>query len=614
MQKKLMFVFLALIVFLPFTSVSAVEQEIPNFEYRPATLGDIEAFIVEVESALNLQTEKLSEKYDGKKKKIENHQTVIAFNQVIADAKDLRNKVKANGSNEVLKRQFMQLQRLHYSVMADIGGAEQPNKILVGIKFAGNLGLGPIKLSIPNIICPDQKIGSRQAKLEAANLSKPGKKGSYSVDELAELTAYEVSRLEPPENHLAYTGEKVGNNFDKFLEETRELIRKIDKDYARFDYSYAKRVLFYDELQGEATSPKITTKDRYGLKWKLKWGDEVHTDVAMTRLYIDLGGLYTDLKFYSGPGETILILEKAGKKDAVVTFEDLATALLNSKFKFHAHRYLLPEPVLKDKTGRILGSGVVDEKMAEREAIPAEKIGCFYVLFKECQLSLFNPAIKRLGGAALSNVGAVEDRVARSSIVFNTWIKNKDMKDDNSRVGLIYNAKTGSFDRHAEFQSDLGCTLGGLRASGDLNKFEKSLVMLMPQSINFSMRPLYLPKAWKKCTWADARWMTMRIASFKREDFERIFGDSGWPVFMQRIAIEKLINRRNELVKAFKLEEDGFDKIECDPEFDFAVKVKSGTDQVVKHGKANAKSATVKKLVEEIHPEGLAEVIPRGKD
>ncbi len=592
----------------------AIEQEIPDFEFRPATIGDIDAFIFEVKAARDQQLKALEQKYGEKKKKITGHQTMIAFNKIIADSQKLRARIAKTRADSLAQRRFMQTQRLYYGVMADIGGASQPGKISRLTKFIGNVAFGPIKLKVANIICPDQKIGRRQAKLEAQNLAKPGKKGVYSAEELAAMTAFEISRLEPVADHIAYTGDKPGNHYQKFLDQTLKQIRAIDEKYVQYDFNYARRVLFFDEIKEDATSPKITTKDRYGLKWKLKWGDEVHSDVAMTRLYIDLGGRYTDLKFYSGPAETILVLEKAGKDTIAATFDQLANILLNSKFEFHAHRYLLPEPVIKDKAGKILGTGIIDEEMAEREGIPAKHIGCYYVLFKECQLSLYNPAIKRLGGAALSNVGAVEDRVARSSIVFNSWIKNKDMKDDNSRVGLLYNLKTGAFDQQVEFQSDLGCTLGALTTSGDLNHFEDSMVMLMPQSINFFMHPLYIPQAWKKCTWADARWMAMRIASLGRNDLERAFADSGWPVFSQKLAIEKLINRRNELVKAFKLEEDGFRELPCDTKFTLTIKGKDGIDQPVVKGKINADSPTVRKLEAEVHPEGLANVISRRRD
>ena len=305
-----------------------------------------------------------------------------------------------------------------------------------------------------------------------------------TVAELAQMSALEVSRLQPTDDHPSLSGKEPGNNFASFAAGQTAQIRAADKDLARYDSTYARHILFFDELKAEATSPKINAKDRYGLTWKVKWGDEVHTDVAVTRLYMDIGGSFADLKFYSGPGETLLILDPPSKTgpDAIHSFDELADALLKSMFKFHADRYLLD------------GKGKVDQAMIERESIDPKYLGAAVVTFKECQLSLYNPAIKRLGGASLSNLGAVEDRVARGSLVFNAWVKNKDMKDDNARVGLVFNQKNGKFDGTVEYQSDLGCTMGSLRSSGELNAFEPSFVKSFFGKIGFAMRPLYIPK------------------------------------------------------------------------------------------------------------------------
>ncbi|NLI80045.1 MAG: hypothetical protein GX442_26810 [Candidatus Riflebacteria bacterium] len=482
--------------------------------------------------------------------------------------------------------------------------------------MASNVLGGPLLLNVPNVYFPPSRLGRRGAAREAARMFRPNKPGNpVTAEEMEEMTALDVSRLQPAPDHPALSPEPPGDRFGRFLEEQTALVQAQGKKLSSFDFAFARRILYYDELKEDATSPKITAKDRYGMKWKVKWGDEVHTDVALTRLYIDLGGVYTDLKFYSGPGETLLILDPPGKKkEGVRTFADLADLLLASKFQFHADRYLLPEPVLTGNDGRVLGTGQVDQEMIDRESLDPKYLGAYYVAFKELQLSFFNPAIKRLGGAALGNVGAVEDRVARGSLVFNAWIKNKDMKDDNSRVGLLYNPGTGAFDRFVEFQSDLGCTLGALKPSGELNSFEKSFVTYMTTTINFTMKPLYIPKAWKACTWADARWMALRIAALSRADLEHCFADSGWPVFAQKVAVERLLNRRNELVEAFRLGEDGVKPIPCDPDFDFPVKTKQGTDFPVKNGKINDRSAIVRELEETVHPEGLAKVISRKND
>ena len=101
--------------------------------------------------------------------------------------------------------------------------------------------------------------------------------------------------------------------------------------------------------------------------------------------------------------------------------------------------------------------------------------------------------------------------------------------------------------------------------------------------------------------------MALKICALSRSDLEREFAESGWPTFIQRLAVEKLLSRRNELVDAFCLQEDGVKPIPCDPGFT----LKNGGDTVVFRGVINPMSATVKKLQSEFHSEGLWFVIPR---
>ena len=598
-----------------FSGFAALE-EVPGYEFRAFTEINVKAFLTQLKAEKVDLEKDLKKKYADKPEKVAKDARLATYFTIIKGVESLQGKSKSGLSEDTLDREFLKLQRLHYGLLADLGEAEKESALKRGFRIAKGYGFGPLILNVPNVIDPKAGLGSRLAKHEAKRLYRPGGKAPVSLDEIENMSAFEVSRLQPPPNHNAIIDGPPGSRYAAFLNETTRLIRMQSPELAKFDFTYARRVLFYDELKADATSPKVTAKDRFGLKWKVKWGDEVHTDVAMTRIYIDLGGTYTDTKFYSGPGETILVLDppSENKAGAIKDFTQLADELLASKFQFHAHRYLLPKPQLKDKTGRILGSGVVDRQMAERESIPAKYIGANYVLFKESQLSLFNPAIRRLGGASLSNVGAPDDRVARSSMIFNCWAKNKDMKDDNSRVGLLFNPQTKDFDRMVEFQSDIGCSLGSRQSQGELNSFEDSFVMLMPMSINFILRPLYVPKAWKECTWADARWMALRIAALSRADLERSLSESGWPAFAQKIAVEKLISRRNELVRTFKLDADGVKEIPCDTRFSEKAHGKSGTDYPVKNGKINGDSAAVKSLEESVHPEGLVKVISRGND
>lgn len=560
----------------------------------------------------------LEKKYAEKPDKIKKNAAYIGYSHILSGIEDLQSGMSKSASSEgELAHSFVRLQRLHYTLLADRSqGAIEP-RLKRGPKMLKNIVGKSLVLNVPDVRDPQAPVGARAAELESARLFRPGESKPVSTVELSRMSAVEISRLQPAADHPALSGKEPGNNYADFLDELTKLIKACDPKLSRFNFQYARRVVFYDELKEDATSPKIRVKDRFGINWGLKWGDEVHTDVAMTRLSMDLGASYADPKFYSGPGETILVLDPPGKskEGTVSSFAQLATNLLNSKFAFHAERYLMPaKDLLKDANGQILGHGLVDEAMLERESIDKKYLGAPYVLFKECQLSFFNPAVKRFGGAALSNVGAVQDRVTRSSIVFNALIKNKDMKDDNSRVALLFNEKTGEFDRTVEYQSDLGCSLGHFKPSGEINSFESSFVKNLINGIGFSMKPLYVPESWKACSWSDARWMALRIGRLTRADFERCFADSGWPVFVQRIAVEKLISRRNELVVPFRLELDGIKPLPCNPTMTITVNHNGRDYQPVVNGVIDGSCPLVKELEAGIHAEGLAAVTSRKND
>lgn len=598
--------------------VQAAQDAIYGYQTLSFSEANVKAFRTMVAAEQNEVTVELNKKYADKPEKVTKNAAFIGYARIISGTDELLSRIKKEGASENLEHSFVRLQRLHYTILADRGNGSIEPKLKRNFKMLKNIVGKSMILNVPKMRDPEAPIGERAVELEAARLFRPGEKAPVKATELARMSALEISRLQPAADHPALSGKEPGNHYADFLAELTRLIKACEpKKLSSFNFDYARRVVFYDELKEDATSPKIRVKDRYGINWGLKWGDEVHTDVALTRLAIDLGGTYVDPKFYSGPGETILILDspKKSKEGAVTSFAQLATNLLNSKFQFHAERYLLPgRELVKDAGGKILGHGIVDEAMLERESIDKKYLGAPYVLFKECQLSFFNPAVKRFGGIALSNVGAVGDRVARSSIVFNCWIKNKDMKDDNSRAALLFNPKTGEFDRTVEFQSDLGCTLGAMRPSGEINSFESSFVVNMINNIGFSMKPLYVPASWKACSWSDARWMALRIAKITRADLERCFADSGWPIFVQRLAIEKLISRRNELIEPFRLDLDGVKPIECDPKLTLTVKVDGKEYQPVRNGAIAAACPLVQKLEAGIHAEGLAAVISRKND
>lgn len=57
-----------------------------------------------------------------------------------------------------------------------------------------------------------------------------------------------------------------------------------------------------------------------------------------------------------------------------------------------------------------------------------------------------------------------------------------------------------------------------------------------------------------QCTWDDARWITRRIEKLTREDWKEIVASSNTPKAVQQILLEKIISRRNSVMKLFKVD------------------------------------------------------------
>ena len=57
-----------------------------------------------------------------------------------------------------------------------------------------------------------------------------------------------------------------------------------------------------------------------------------------------------------------------------------------------------------------------------------------------------------------------------------------------------------------------------------------------------------------QCTWDDARWITRRIEKLNREDWQEVVKSTHTPKAVQQLLLEKLISRRNSVMKLFKID------------------------------------------------------------
>ncbi len=595
------------------SAVCADFEAVKGYEFKTCSRDALRAFAATLTREQAEAAQQLGQKYAGDAEKVAKNPVTVAYNLLVTSCADLNRRAEAGEPIAALAPTFDRLQRLHYSTRAQLDPYADPPMLVLGWKCGSNFVFGPLKLTTRE---PDlgKPLGSAHAALEAAGLRRPDTGAAVTLAELATMNPVEVSRLEPASDHPALRPVAPGDHYAAFLAEVTRLVRRAGKKTERFDLTYARRILFFDELKTDASSPKIKAKDRYGVTWRVKWGDEVHADVVASRLAIELGATYADLKFWSGPGETLLILPPGKDGTAPTTQAQLAKLLLGSKFRFHLNRYVVDRPALPEQNGQPVGTGRVDAAMLERESLDGKYLGCVYLAFKECQLSLDNPALKRLGGVDLTRGRSLDDRVARASLVFNTWINNPDVKEDNACGGLLLDPATGQYTRYVEFLADMGASFAGPYSAGCLSTLSPNCVGALFNKQSFKLHPVFLPDCWRHCTWADARWMARRIGGLRRADLERVFADSGWPAFSQRLGVEKMLARRNDLVRTFGLAAEGVPIESCEPNLSLKVETQDGTDWPVVKGFINPLSRLVREAERSTHPEGLLLTKPRQLD
>ncbi len=169
----------------------------------------------------------------------------------------------------------------------------------------------------------------------------------------------------------------------------------------------------------------------------------------------------------------------------------------------------------------------------------------------------------RGGPTAASDVGAKSDRVYRSLLLFNVWIRNLDCRDSNNKA-LLLNSFAGKERAYVETMHDLGTALGGNLRTGRINNLRtKSFMYHFPESnkILISQTFLYRPHSWELITHADALWMARKIANISEAELRFAAESSKWPEFVQESLVYKLIKRRNRIAHIYNLE-SSLDKVD----------------------------------------------------
>jgi hypothetical protein len=571
-----------------------------------------------------------------------------------------------NTGSALKEGSYYMAQRVLYTILSEDQNINQtPPLDLITSKYwlLKNLLINGFLLKVPYVSAKksNRPVGSNQATKEAHFLIDPNDPSKY-IDpaEMAKMSHQEISELDISKSHpVWHTIKHSKRNLDGWtnLEQWAEkrISKKLNKDKnKKINYSIdsARRVLFFNKIKVSATSPKVNTKDAYGIKWKLKWGDEVQPEVINNRLWMKLGGKYTDLVYSNPKGMEHLVLVLADSKkerESVCakpyTVRELTNCLRDSSYKFNLTPFITHSgTITQENVEQVLKMLPSDGK---KEYSKKNLIGRDYLSFKESMVEFKSKkAALRGGPAAFSSASAKMDRVGRALMIFNMWIANRDAKDDNNRSVLVKDYLEQEGTSYLEFEHDMGATLGNV-VSGEINDLRTGYFFLRKsitrRNLYFTQLILYRPKAWKKITFADAQWMAKKIALLKESEIRDIVAYTNWPDFVQEATIYKLVARRNRIAKKLHLAELLDNKKASKPSLSIPLRTQEEIEAAAKRYNVSAQkieqeleraeltehvdaplkngrigqceeSILINVLSRENHPSGLVNRIPRSGD
>lgn len=423
-------------------------------------------------------------------------------------------------------------------------------------------------------------IGTVQAQKESDYLIDPETNNFISKEKLAELSHDEISRLDISEEHPVWVSEKFkSENLDmwelienwtqdsqaKALE--KKILKKLDIDSLeehgldRYNLHQARKVLFMTKIKDSATSPKINTKDSFGEKWKLKWGNEVQTEPFVNRLVTRLGAKFTDLVYANKPGVDGLVLiledkEDAGDCDHINTVSLFKSCLQTSTYDFLVEPYILNSGIITEENQNLILKNLPKSGLKKYSA--ENLIGREFVTFKESMVEFKSDKIMtRAGAPAGSFLGAEKDRVGRAYLMIAAYLYNIDQKDFNNKA-VIAKDFLGKKKVYIEYAHDIGASLGKPGQSLHINGLSYGRgFMRHPyfygNDIIIRQMMIYRPKAWLEITFADAMWMTRKILKLTKNDFEEFASYTHWPKYMQEALVQMMRLRRNRMAVMFRM-------------------------------------------------------------
>lgn len=360
---------------------------------------------------------------------------------------------------------------------------------------------------------------------EASNLVDPVSGEFFTQAELLTMKAegVDISLFDPDPK-------------SRYWEDRSELDLSFDEKYyggsSLYDavfLGFPKKKVDFDEVRLSQTKPKmdVTLKIENPLtgkkekrKFKLKFAAEMHSEVTAAALAANLG-FHTDVSKYVQNIKVILPDD--------VSEEDVRREWYSYYTGFDLDDYL--------------------------KEVGQTKSGKTYLLFHDALIEAKPKELERLGPWGFASLNHRAQREVRGLHLFNVWVANSDIKEDANNK-IVYKKNPDGSYKLFSFIHDLGYTFGHIFKESPKDFKWRVVKSKTDEAVNLDFRDFQVNSGFHHVSFADARWMIRKIGKLTRADIKRAFELGGWPLEVQKLYVEKLISRRNDLVEAFELTEE----------------------------------------------------------
>jgi hypothetical protein len=305
----------------------------------------------------------------------------------------------------------------------------------------------------------------------------------------------------------------------------------------------ANMVVLFEEVSWSGSAPKIDALDLdLDNGWTVKWGDEVHTDVAGSRIFAALG-YDVDHPYFYGTDLLTLVFDETNE----VCDKSSLVAALKAKYSI-------------DISPFISTNGSVTAAMSMELPTLEPFIGKQFVRFKKCAIEARPDRVKRLGSFLPEGLNNGERQELKGAVLAHHFIGNWDTKESNTLLTTVHKGNY-TYQPSAVF-SDLGTSFGvcvkPIRADfkvGLVNEFPWEVIECKRNKLKFTNSINTILQPYEKANYTDLLWMATKIRALDEKSLRKIIAAAQWPAPIAELYFHKLASRRASILAAFRLED-----------------------------------------------------------